>query len=105
MPERNEDQPAGWLQYDDGTWAPVGEDGTPGEPVRLGVSDLSDSDAPAALVAAVTYLDPLDAHDHTNALDDIAPQQFVTPNLDQLTELFEQMRAEGWKVREPPPTS
>ncbi|MEU0503986.1 hypothetical protein [Nocardia sp. NPDC005998] len=95
--DADEDRPAGWVQYDDGTWAAVGEDGTPGEPFMLDVGSLSESDVPEALVAAVTYIDPLDAHDHANAFDnDIAPQQFVTPTLEQLTELFEQMSAAGW---------
>lgn len=49
----------GWVQYSDGTWAPVDEYGMPGDPVALDVADLSDSDAPAALVAAVRHLDPL----------------------------------------------
>jgi hypothetical protein len=90
MPEPDEDQPTGWIEYADGTWAAVGEDGMPGEPVRLGVSDLSESDAPVALVAAVAYIDPLDAHDHSNG---------------ELVEIFERMCAAGWIVREPPSTS
>ena len=63
------DAPSGWIQYDDGMWAPVDEYGMPGDPITLDVADLSESDAPAALAAAVLYLDPLDAFDHSRALD------------------------------------
>ncbi|MGW4773645.1 hypothetical protein ACWEO2_37115 [Nocardia sp. NPDC004278] len=52
----------GWIQYDDGTWAPVDEYGMPGHPVTLDIADLFESDAPAALAAAVLYLDPLDVY-------------------------------------------
>lgn len=61
--------PTGWIQYTDGSWAAVDEDGMPDEPFMPGVSDLSESDAPEALIAAVLYLDPLDAFDHARALD------------------------------------
>ncbi|MGW2666109.1 hypothetical protein ACWCW7_34580 [Nocardia tengchongensis] len=30
----NEDRPAGWLQYQDGSWAPVGQDGWVGPPIK-----------------------------------------------------------------------
>ncbi|WP_405484689.1 hypothetical protein [Nocardia sp. NBC_00511] len=64
----NGDRPAGWLQYHDGSWAPVGHDGRVGPAITtddlLAVAreDLAALEE-AGLIAEVIDVDPLEVID------------------------------------------
>ncbi|WP_459961609.1 hypothetical protein [Nocardia sp. IFM 10818] len=64
----NGDRPAGWLQYHDGSWAPVGHDGRVGPPITtddlLAVArdDLATLEE-AGLITQVIDVEPLEVID------------------------------------------
>ncbi|WP_162958594.1 hypothetical protein [Nocardia yunnanensis] len=71
----NEGRPAGWLQYDDGSWAPVGYDGRVGPPITahdlfaVARDDLAALEK-TGLITEVIDIEPLEVIDveHSNPM-------------------------------------